>query len=128
MQDGTTPEKYSEKYIIRSGILNGTDIPAGKGSITVDSHLARTLEGKLLVLDLSLRKGPCPDDMCQINMDIDAKIVQKVEKPSGIDPQEQGFSLAIDREVFRSIDKGREHIIIKGKAASVTVKGFTFTN
>ncbi len=128
MQDGTTPEKYSEKYIIRSGILNGTDIPAGKGSITVDRSLSRTLEGKLLVLDLSLRKGPCPDDMCQINMDVDAKIVQKAKRDTDNDPQEHGFSLAIDREVFRSIDRGREHIIIKGKASSVTVKGFSFTN
>lgn len=125
MQDGTTPEIHSEKYIVLSGILNETDIPVGKGSITVYGSLARTLKGKLLVLDLLLKKGPCQDDTCQITMGVDAKIIQKAYDN---DLQEHGFSLAIDRELFQSIDRGREHIIIKGKAARVTVKGFAFTN
>jgi len=128
MPDKKPFDKYYEKYIVWQGLLDGSDISAGKGIIAIEASLLQILDGKLLVLDMLSEKGPCPDDMCQLLPSITAKIVDDAENPSDNAARKRGFSLAVDRDVYRSIDKGREHITVKRKGAGATVKGFTLTD
>ncbi len=128
MPKGMLIAGYSENYIVWQNILNGSDIAAGKGRITVEDDLSQTLQGKILVLDILYKKGPCTDDMCQLIKGITARILPEPQNPSDNVMHKQGFSLAMDPDIFRSIDKGREHLTVRKRRASVTVKGFAFTS
>lgn len=127
MQKKTIGAEYSEKYTVWRNLLDDSDISAGKGRITIEDNLLQTLWGKMLVLDLSSKKGPCPDDMCQLTMDIAVSIVPEAENSSENAVHKQSFSLAVDRDIIQSVDKGRERITIRKKRSGITVKGFTYT-
>jgi len=105
------------------------DIPVGKGRVQLGNGVVKVVEGKYLVLELSEKRGPCPDNMCQLKAKIDGRILDNIDDPSSYEIiRTEKFMLAISKAVWDAIDKGRQDIFIrKGRFGNLRVKGFSLT-
>lgn len=107
-------------------------IAVGKGSVELGKGVADAAEGKYLVLELSAEKGPCPDDMCQLRAEIDARVLQDIGDQSLYEIiRTDKFTLAVSKDVWRAVDKGRQNISIKkrrGRSGNLSVRGFALTS
>ena len=104
-------------------------ISVGKGKVESEKGVVKAAEGKFLVLDLIEEKGPCSDNMCQLEAKISAGILDSINDSSAYEIiKTEKFTFAISKAVWRAIDKGRQDISIrKGRFGSLTVKGFALT-
>ena len=107
----------------------GDFISVGKGKVESGKGVVKAAEGKFLVLDLIEEKGPCSDNMCQLEAKISAGILDSINDPSSYEIiKTEKFTFAISKAVWRAIDKGRQDISIrKGRFGSLMVKGFSLT-
>ncbi len=104
-------------------------IHVGKGSITVDSKGKALLSGKLLFLTLVSMKGPCNDVTCQVIRKIEAREGNFEEMPGMVRVEGEDFTVVMSREIFRSIDMGREVVSIRRSGrGNFSVKGFTYVS
>lgn len=107
--------------------MTETEIRIGKGTVTVDSRVAGALNGKALVIDLESRKGPCDDVSCQIIRKPLARDQEKGDTAGFIAVEHGTVSLLLNREVYRSIDAGRETVTVKlARNGKFTVRGFSY--
>ena len=51
----------------------GDFISVGKGKVESGKGVVKAAEGKFLVLELVEEKGPCPDNMCQLEAKISGR-------------------------------------------------------
>ncbi len=103
-------------------------IRSGNGSIIIDGSLLPDLRDNWLILELHSEKGPCPDGMCQLRMEIKSSLKESVDNPMLEKIQHDSVSLAVDRLILRAIDRGRETVkVIKKGRGRIRVKGFTYT-
>ncbi len=104
-------------------------IPVGKGTISIDEKISKTISGKYLVISSVLEQGPCQDGMCQIIKDTDVSIRDEFSHPEYLFFEGGALKIAIDPDVYRSIDKGRENItIVKGISGKFQIRGFAYLN
>ena len=104
-------------------------IAVGKGKVELGKGVIKAVKGKFLVLELVEEKGPCPDNMCQLEAKITARILYDINDPSLYEMiKTDRFTIAISKAVWRAIDRGRQNISIrKGRFGSLIVKGFSLT-
>ena len=104
-------------------------IAVGKGKVESGKGVIKAVKGKFLVLELVEEKGPCPDNMCQLEAKITARILYDINDPSLYEMiKTDRFTIAISKAVWRAIDRGRQNISIrKGRFGSLIVKGFSLT-
>ena len=104
-------------------------IAVGKGKVESGKGVIKAVKGKFLVLELVEEKGPCPDNMCQLEAKITARILYDINEPSLYEMiKTDRFTIAISKAVWRAIDRGRQNISIrKGRFGSLIVKGFSLT-
>ncbi len=97
----------------------------GNGSINIDEKVENIIGNKILTIFIKLEQGPCGDNMCQLIKKIDYEISDnykykdsyRIEKPVKIELQ---------HDVYYSIDKERENVIIKsGLNKKIVIKGLT---
>ncbi len=108
-----------------------TSIPIGKGNVTVNANLSKQAgRGKYVVLRSSLRAGPCKDRLCQIirGVKISVEVPSEDEDNLAIFAGE-GIFLAIDKDIAKSIDKGRQEVSVGfGLAGKLYVKGLNYSD
>ena len=104
-------------------------IAVGRGKVKLGKGVAMAAEGKFLFLQLVEEKGPCPDEMCQLEAKITARILQGVNDPSLYETiKAEKFTLVVSKAVWSAIDKGRQDISIrKGRLGGLIVRGFSLT-
>lgn len=104
-------------------------IPVGNGVVIIDMSLKKELfQGKYIVMRSVGESGPCQDGMCQIIRDLKISLEIPVEDDSLLVFAGEGVFLAMDKSVYRSIDKGRERIkVYKNILGNLAVKGFVYT-
>jgi len=103
-------------------------IRSGNGSIIIDGSLLPDLKDNWLLLELHSEKGPCPDGMCQLRMEVKGSLSGSVDNPMLEKIQLGNISLAVDKLILRAIDRGRETVkVIKKGKGRIRVKGFTYT-
>ncbi len=104
-------------------------IAVGKGKVELGKGVIKAVKGKFLVLELVEEKGPCPDNMCQLEAKITARILDDINDPFLYEMiKTDRFTIAISKAVWRAIDRGRQNISIrKGRFGSLIVKGFSLT-
>ena len=107
----------------------GDFISVGKGKVESGKGVVKAAEGKFLVLELVEERGPCPDNMCQLEAKISVGILDSISDPSAYEiVKTEKFTYVISKAVWQAIDKGRQDISIrKGRFGSLTVKGFSLT-
>ncbi|MCL4412666.1 MAG: hypothetical protein M1526_04850 [Candidatus Thermoplasmatota archaeon] len=89
-------------------------IAVGKGKVELRKGVIKAAKGKSLVLELVEEKGPCPDDMCQLEAKISARILGDINDPSLYEIiKTEKFTLAISKAVWRAIDRGMQGIFIR---------------
>ncbi|MEM0135625.1 MAG: hypothetical protein QXU18_10465 [Thermoplasmatales archaeon] len=104
------------------------EIEVGKGKIVLEEDALRYINGKLLMLDLSVENGPCKDNLCQVTKNLSLKLLNGI--PAGITKlfPVEGCVIAMTDSVYRSIDRGRERITIStGVVGNLLAKGFSPT-
>jgi len=99
----------------------------GKGSIIIENNVLELILGKCIVLDVNEKKGPCPDNMCQLSTEISVKIIDKMDDVSNYRMINEGkFTIAMDERIWQAIDKERQIISIKKKKlGGIKVSGFS---
>ena len=104
-------------------------IAVGKGKVELGKGVIKAVKGKFLLLEMVEEKGPCPDNMCQLEAKITARILYDINDPSLYEMIKTArFTIAISKAVWRAIDRGRQNISIrKGRFGSLFVKGFSLT-
>lgn len=108
--------------------MSFSEVAVGKGRIILGKGVLEAVRDKFLVLELSTEKGPCTDEMCQVKNEIEVALRDDSPGPSYKTVDSEDFSLAISEAVYRSIDRGREEIIIrKHRLGEFVVKGFSLT-
>mgnify|MGYP001626160025 CR=1 FL=1 len=100
----------------------------GNGSLVVDKRLIDDLRGKWLILYLVTREGPCRDNMCQVNYQLEARISEREVSQDHATLIADGVNISIQREIIRAIDKGRQKVVIKkGKLKNIRIVGFNYS-
>ena len=102
-------------------------IPVGKGRISFNGDVRKFIRGKMYILFIRLsRPGPCNDEMCRQIDEIHISSSDTVPDQYRIVAAD-GLYLGFDPDIFASIDRNREDIVMKfsfsGKAS---LKGFYF--
>ncbi len=118
-----------EKNLVDKNSNIPDSIAVGKGKVELGKGVLKAAKGKFLVLDLVEEKGPCPDDMCQLEAKISVRILGDVNDLSLYEIiKTEKFTLAIGKAVWRAIDRGRQAISIRrGRSDSLSAKGFSLT-
>lgn len=104
-----------------------TVIPVGKGTISIDGRISKMIAGKYLVMSSILEQGPCQDGMCQIIKDVDISLREEFSNPEYLFFEGGGLKIAVDPNVYRSIDRGRENItLVRGISGKFQARGFVY--
>ncbi len=100
-------------------------IKIGNGLIKIDDKITNIVGNKILFIKIILEEGPCKDDLCPLIKKISYELndnfrfndTYKVDNPT---------KLELIKEVYDSINKGREEIYIKkGFKNKIEIKGFS---
>lgn len=105
-------------------------IPVGKGKVHVKKNLTpEAVKGKYLVLRSTSRPGPCNDDMCQLIKGVLVSVEVPAEEEDNLSIfAGEGIFVAIDKEIVRSIDRGRQEVTVgMGITGKPYVKGLNYT-
>ncbi len=100
-------------------------IKVGNGIIKINDKIMNIIENKILFIKIILEEGPCKDDLCPLIKKIAYEINDKYKfsetyKISG------SVKIELIKEVYDSINKGREKIYIKnGFKNKIEIKGFS---
>lgn len=110
--------------------MSDVEIPIGMGKVKVRKNIsAAASRGKFVVLRTTSRAGPCNDNMCQVIRGVRISI----ELPEDDDNLSVfaggGFFVAMDKEIARSIDKGRQEVTVgMGISGKPYVKGLNYAD
>ncbi|MCL5802393.1 MAG: hypothetical protein ACYCSA_00075 [Thermoplasmataceae archaeon] len=110
--------------------MNDISIPIGRGKITVSGNVVKLLSrGKYLTIRTAVSQSPCTDGLCQ--RIIEAEIA--LETPNDDENLRifagDGIFLGIDQNIFASVDRGREEVIIKKSlSGKLIAQGLVFTS
>ena len=123
------PSGVTEKNLVDKNSNIPDSIAVGKGKVELRREVIKAAKGEFLVLQLVEEKGPCPDDVCQVEAKISARILGNINDPSLYEIiKTEKFTLAISKVVWRAIDRGRQDISIRrGRFGNLSVKGFSLT-
>lgn len=105
-------------------------IPVGKGKITVSRGVVKLLmTGKYLTIRTVVSQSPCTDGMCQRIIEPEVGIENPTDDPDLRIFAGDGIFLGIDQNVFSSVDKGREEVIVKKSiSGKLIAQGLDFTS
>lgn len=109
--------------------MSDTTISVGNGFITLDKSMMDELSrGKYVVLRAITESGPCQDGMCQIIRDLKVSLEFPINDDTLMVFAGGGAFVAMDTNVYRSINKGREKVrVYKNLLGNLAVKGFVYT-
>ena len=100
-------------------------IKVGKGQITIEEKAAPFLRGKTVILHLQRMPGPCNDDSCQIQYTLSARLDEHGNSTNYRELSEGDFRILADPMVIRSIDAGRENVVLRyTRSGKFKIKGF----
>lgn len=103
-------------------------ITIGKGQIVLEKEILSHVQGKSLILELGVEKGPCSDDLCQVRSVISTRLSDSIPDKRYKTFTFENYSIAVSDAVYRSIDRGREKISVTvGVTGNLYVKGFSVT-
>ncbi len=99
-------------------------VKIGKGSVDIDNKIKDILNNKVLLIKITAEKGGCTDNLCplirkvsyEVNDNYTLEDTHKIYEPVKIE---------MYREIYESIDKGREKIKIKKGFKGIEIKGIS---
>ncbi|WP_393970948.1 hypothetical protein OXIME_001193 [Oxyplasma meridianum] len=110
--------------------MDDISIPVGKGKITVTRSVVKLLvTGKYLTIRTVVSQSPCTDGMCQRIIETEIGIESPGDYPDMRIFAGDGIFMAIDQNVFSSVDKGREEVVIRRSiSGKLIAQGLEFTS
>jgi len=102
-------------------------LPVGKGRIYVYGSALKAMRGYPVSIDLEKIPGPCTDTSCQIITRLVFNKYRESQASTYVSLSAEGISLYISREVYNSIDRGRQNIkLVAAIGNRLSAKGFTY--
>jgi transposase len=101
------------------------EVKIGKGKLMIPDSISRDLGNFWILIQVTQRKGPCKDEVCQLIEEVDVKIsVSPLEGMVIIDNNIK-LNIAADKTFLDSVDKGRKTVrLCKSLNRKIKVKGF----
>jgi hypothetical protein len=110
--------------------MDDITIPVGKGKITVTKGVVKLLvTGNYLTIRTVVSQSPCTDGMCQRIIEPELGIESPKDYPELRIFAGDGIFIGIDQNVFSSVDRGREEVVVKRSiSGKLIAQGLEFTS
>lgn len=110
--------------------MDDITIPVGKGKITVTRGVVKLLmTGNYLTIRTVVSQSPCTDGLCQRIIEPELRIESPKDYPELRLFAGDGIFLGIDQNVFSSVDRGREEVVVKKSiSGKLIAQGLEFTS
>ncbi len=124
-EDKTGEKRENPSLLQATGELKVT---VGVGSVSIQKDLMKLVENKCLHMAVYTEKGPCPDESCQLDYKLQINLIDSPPDNAYRVIEQPGFCISFDEAVYKSIDRGRENIVIRrGILGRLYAKGFSVT-
>jgi hypothetical protein len=99
-------------------------IKLGNGSIYIDEKVKNLLNNRVLLIKITMEKGPCTDELCPLIRKVSCEINDNYKFDSTYKIHEP-VKIEMYNDIYNSINKERENIKIKKGFKGIEIKGIS---